>query len=88
MVMLAKLIYAIQPYYVGRNKASLALIIPAKVSKECNINTSTIFTVKIDKSRKSITLKTLNNVDEDESKKGALAGQDFQSFDQRAQSQI
>lgn len=86
--MLTKLVYATQPYYVGRKKCSLAVIIPSRVRKECNISTSTIFAIWIDKKRKNITLKTLNNVEEVENKKEKLAGQEFQILDQLAQSQI
>jgi bifunctional DNA-binding transcriptional regulator/antitoxin component of YhaV-PrlF toxin-antitoxin module len=88
MIMLTKLIYATQPYYVGRNKSSLAVIIPSKVRKECNINTSTIFAIRIDRKRKNITLKTLNNVEEVENKKEKVAGQEFQILDQQGQSHI
>jgi hypothetical protein len=36
--------YLIQPYFVGSKEAkSLALIIPARVRKEANLDASTIF---------------------------------------------
>ena len=58
-----KSIYIIQPYRVGsKNAESLALIIPAKVRKQANISTSTVFTLKIDENTKRITLQTINEL--------------------------
>lgn len=49
--------YAVQPYRVGsKNKRSLVFVIPAKIAKECNIDTSTIFAIQVGDQRKSITL--------------------------------
>jgi hypothetical protein len=42
-----KSVYVIQPYEVGSKRAkSLAMVIPAKVVKKFNIDTSTIFTLR------------------------------------------
>jgi hypothetical protein len=56
--MLSK-VYAVQPYEVGpknRDRKSLALVIPSKIVEECNVNTSTIFTIQLGHQKKSITL--------------------------------
>jgi hypothetical protein len=59
--MLSKLTYAVQPYQVGhKGRKSLAIIIPAKVTKECNINPSTIFAIQIDQQKKNITLERID----------------------------
>jgi antitoxin component of MazEF toxin-antitoxin module len=58
-----KSLYAIQPYEVGsKDGKSLALIIPAKVAKQCNVDTSTVFTLRVDEDRKRITLQTFNEI--------------------------
>jgi hypothetical protein len=58
-----KSIYIIQPYRVGsKNAESLALIIPSKVRKQANIDTSTVFTLRIDENTKRITLQTINDL--------------------------
>lgn len=44
-----KSVYVVQPYQVGSKGAkSLAMVIPAKIVREYNINASTIFTIKPD----------------------------------------
>jgi hypothetical protein len=51
--MLTRNSYAIQPYQAGgKNKKSLALIIPSGVVHECQIDTSTIFLLKVDEKKK------------------------------------
>jgi len=56
-----KELYAIQPYQVGsKNAKSLALIIPAKVTREYNINTSTVFALRTDKDTKRIRLRNMD----------------------------
>lgn len=60
LMMLGKSIYAIQPYQVGRkDKKSLAIIIPAKIARECNVNPSTIFAVQVNKQNMTITMQTV-----------------------------
>jgi antitoxin component of MazEF toxin-antitoxin module len=55
-------LYALQPYHVGsKDRKSLALIIPAKVAKRYNVDTSTVFTLRVDEDRKRIMLQTLRN---------------------------
>jgi hypothetical protein len=66
--MLSK-IYAVQPYEVGpknRERKSLALVIPSRIAEECNINTSTIFAIQLGDQNKSITLRMLNTLHENE----------------------
>ena len=63
--MLSKTVYAVQPYQVGnKNKKSLVVVIPAKVTKECKINPSTIFAIHVDSQKRSITLNMLNYANE------------------------
>jgi hypothetical protein len=59
-----KPLYVIEPYLVGsRQSKSLALIIPSDVRKECSIDTSTLFALRIDESTKKITLSTISHID-------------------------
>ncbi len=59
-----KNVYALQPYQVGsKNGKSLAIVIPAKVAKKYNIDTSTIFTLKGDDNTKTVTLQTMQRLD-------------------------
>ena len=63
--MLTKATYAIQPYQVGcknDKKKSLAIIIPAKIAREYNVDPSTIFALKVDQEKKIITLQIVDNV--------------------------
>lgn len=56
-----KSIYALQPYYVGsKNGKSLAIVIPAKVAKKYNLNSSTIFSLKTDDVTNTITLQNIH----------------------------
>jgi hypothetical protein len=53
--------YALQPYYIGsKDGKSLALIIPAKVAKRCNVDASTIFTLQVDENAKRLMLQTID----------------------------
>jgi antitoxin component of MazEF toxin-antitoxin module len=53
-----KSIYVVQPYLVGsKNGKSLALIIPARVAQEYNINPSTVFAVRFNADTKTIALR-------------------------------
>jgi antitoxin component of MazEF toxin-antitoxin module len=57
-----KEIYAIQPYQVGSNKSkSLAVILPKKITKEWEIDQSTIFSLKVDKKSKILILKSIKD---------------------------
>jgi antitoxin component of MazEF toxin-antitoxin module len=58
-----KSVYALQPYQVGsKDGKSLALIIPAKVAKQYNIDESTVFTLRVDEDTKRIMLQTANEI--------------------------
>lgn len=82
--MLSKTTYASQPYQVGRKGGkSLAFIIPAKIVREYNINTSTIIAINIDKNKNSIMLQL---VDSPYQKDMIHAGQGFQPTSQRVSS--
>jgi antitoxin component of MazEF toxin-antitoxin module len=53
--------YALQPYYIGsKDGKSLALIIPAKVAKRCNVDASTVFTLQVDEDKKRLMLQTID----------------------------
>ena len=65
LLLMAKSIYVIQPYHVGSKYAkSLALVIPAKIVKEYNLNISTVFALRAEQKTKKITLQTINAIDE------------------------
>jgi antitoxin component of MazEF toxin-antitoxin module len=85
-----KEMYAIQPYMVGsRNAKSLALIIPAEVTKQYEINTSTVFILRIDRKAKCIILQTQAFEQTTESPQNTMmtaAGQSFEVFSQHASS--
>jgi len=56
-----KSVYALQPYYVGsKNGKSLAIVIPAKVAKKYNFDSSTIFSLKTDDVTNTITLQNVH----------------------------
>lgn len=56
-----KSLYVLQPYKVGsKNSKSLAIIIPAEVKEECNIDISTPFALYLDKKTKKVTLQNIN----------------------------
>jgi hypothetical protein len=55
LFMFPRNVYATQPYLVGsKDRKSLAIIIPARLVKEYDVDTSTIFAVRADKRTKSI----------------------------------
>jgi antitoxin component of MazEF toxin-antitoxin module len=77
-----KSIYVLQPYHVGsRNGKSLAMVIPAEVAKACNIDISTAFALRVDRSRKHITLESINEINERKEDKSEIipAGESFQT---------
>jgi hypothetical protein len=58
-----KSMYVIQPYSVGSRKSkSLALIIPADVKKEFDIDISTLFVLYPDKATKMVTLQNMKEI--------------------------
>ena len=80
--MLTKSTYAIQPYRVGckkDKKQSLAIIIPAKIAREYNVDPSTIFVLRVDQGNKTITLELVDDVP----KKIRLADESVQTSNQQ-----
>jgi heterodisulfide reductase subunit A-like polyferredoxin len=74
--MVQRSIEFVQPYQVGqKNKKSLAVIIPAKIARQCNITPETLFSVRANMSTKAVTLQTvkLTTEDENENKKAGAA---------------
>jgi hypothetical protein len=71
--------YVIQPYRVGARQKSLAVILPAKVTKVFNIDSSTAFELCLDEKNKSITLQILNTTTANKDKKNMIipAGEGF-----------
>jgi hypothetical protein len=56
-------LFIIQPYLVGSKRAkSLAVIIPARIAKENDINSSTVFTLKVDRETKAMTLNVIDAI--------------------------
>ena len=54
LFMFTRSVYATQPYLVGsKDRKSLAIIIPARLVKEYDVDTSTIFAVRADKGRRT-----------------------------------
>lgn len=54
--------YAVQPYYVGgKEKKSLALVVPSKIVREFQINISTIFEIIVDEKNRILHLQMLKN---------------------------
>jgi hypothetical protein len=61
LFMLPRVVYATQPYLVGsKDRKSLAIIIPARIAKEYDVDTSTIFAVRADKRTNSIFMYTVH----------------------------
>ena len=78
-------VYAIQPYKVGsRNANSLAFVIPAKVVKRYNINTSTIFALYVDEKRSDLTIQLIKSVDIGTENMMIPAAESFQAYSQQA----
>jgi hypothetical protein len=61
-----KTTYAVQPYEVGqKDRKSLALVIPARLARECDIDPSTIFAIRKDIDNKRLILEMVKNYDEE-----------------------
>jgi antitoxin component of MazEF toxin-antitoxin module len=77
-----KRIYVLQPYRVGsRNGKSLAIVIPAEVTKACNVDDSTAFALRVDSTGKHIMLESINEINELIGEKSEIipAGESFQT---------
>jgi hypothetical protein len=61
LYMLSKSTYAVQPYQVGgKDRKSLVIVIPARLAKKYDINTSTIFAIQSDDTRNRIVLEMVD----------------------------
>jgi antitoxin component of MazEF toxin-antitoxin module len=84
--MLGRHIHVVQPYWVGtKDRKSLALIIPAQIAKEQNLNASTIFALRID-DKKKIILQVVSAKCEEEETMMSPADKSFQAPDQQVSS--
>ena len=70
MLLMVKNLYVVQPYLLGtKDRKSLAIIIPAKITRAYHINASTILALRADEKTKRITLREVYTLDEDKEKK-------------------
>ena len=60
--MLKRNVYVVQPYRVGSNRKSLAIGIPFEISKECHIDTSTVFELKVEGKSKKVTIQIVPQI--------------------------
>jgi antitoxin component of MazEF toxin-antitoxin module len=61
MLMVSKNVYVLQPYEVGtKQHKSLAVIIPARVAREYNVNKATILALSVNPKDKRITLQKVD----------------------------
>lgn len=51
--------YLLQPYFVGGERKSMAVILPARVRKIMKIDASAVFELRWDKENRKITLEVL-----------------------------
>jgi antitoxin component of MazEF toxin-antitoxin module len=66
LFMFSRNVYATQPYLVGsKGRKSLAIIIPARLVKEYDVNTSTIFAVRAEKRTNRIIMYTVHGQSKD-----------------------
>lgn len=55
-----KSVFACQPFATGpKEKKSLVILIPARVVRECDITTSTIFALTMDRQSKKVVFESL-----------------------------
>jgi hypothetical protein len=64
--MIRKNAYVVQPYHVGtKYRKSLAVIIPAEIAKEYQMNSSTVLILHVNQKARRITLQTINTLEKD-----------------------
>ena len=64
MLNLHKKRYVIQPYNVGKDKKSLAIVIPCQIVKKYNLNSfSTIFFMQEEEQTNSLVLRTIEEIE-------------------------
>ena len=57
---MSKSVYTLQPYYVGSKKGrSLAIVLPVHLVRKYSFDESTIFLVRSDESKNTITLESI-----------------------------
>lgn len=83
MFTMSSKIFVAQPYWVGGVRKSLAIVLPAKLTKACNISPSTAFEFRISDSKKSIILHILTATNNDQKDVTVSAGEKFQVFNQQ-----
>jgi hypothetical protein len=61
--------FVIQPYNVGKDKKSLAIVIPSQIVKKYNLNSSsTIFFMQEDEQTNSFLLRTIDEIESNKKK--------------------
>jgi len=61
--------FLIQPYNVGKDKKSLAIVIPSHIVKKYNLNSSsTIFFMQEDEQTNSLLLRTIDEIESNKKK--------------------
>jgi hypothetical protein len=84
-----KRLYLVQPYLVGSKQGrSLVLTIPSEVAKHCNLDTSTIFFMRIDAQTKTIILRAMNETAQGQYEKVIPTGESFQTADQQVSPEV
>jgi hypothetical protein len=59
-------IYITKPYHVGPKEGkTLAVCIHSNIADDCKFDTSTIFVVRVEKDKKLLTLKAINDIVEE-----------------------
>lgn len=83
-----KNVYVIQPYHVGqKDRKSTAVIIPADIVKEFNINKNTILILRRDKNR-TITIETITESEKIDQKDMISVDKSFQASGQQVSGEI
>jgi hypothetical protein len=61
--------FVIQPYSVGKDKRSLAIVIPSPIVKKYNLNSfSTLFLMQDQEQTNSLLLRTIDEIDSNKKK--------------------
>ena len=69
MLNLHKKRFLIQPYNVGKDKKSLAIVIPCQIVKKYNLNSSsTIFFMQEEEQTNSLLLRTIDEIESNKKK--------------------
>lgn len=72
MIIMAKINkkrFVIQPYNVGKDKKSLAIVIPTQIVKKYNLNSSsTIFFMQEEEQTNSLLLRTIDEIEPNKKK--------------------